>query len=53
MAECPECAAPIALADTIQGEILPCPGCGADLEVVGLDPPALALAPREEEDWGE
>lgn len=26
---------------------------GAELEVVGLDPLRLELAPEEEEDWGE
>ena len=51
--ECPECAAVIALESAIQGEILRCPDCGADLEVVNLDPPVLTLAPSEEEDWGE
>ncbi len=53
MAECPECAAAVSLDGTVAGEILPCPECGADLEVVSLSPPALALAPHEEEDWGE
>jgi alpha-aminoadipate carrier protein LysW len=51
---CPECEAEITLAaDVIKGEILECPDCGAELEVVSLDPPALDLAPEEEEDWGE
>jgi alpha-aminoadipate carrier protein LysW len=54
VAECPECAARIPLKDAVQGEILPCPECGADLEVVSLTPtPTLTLAPQEEEDWGE
>jgi alpha-aminoadipate carrier protein LysW len=30
-----------------------CPDCGVDLEVTSLDPLELALAPEEEEDWGE
>jgi len=30
-----------------------CPECGVDLEVTGLDPATLVLAPMEEEDWGE
>jgi alpha-aminoadipate carrier protein LysW len=34
-------------------EIVVCPDCGVDLEVVSLDPPALAPAPMEAEDWGE
>jgi len=30
-----------------------CPDCGVELEVMGLDPLVLDLAPEEEEDWGE
>lgn len=53
-ANCPECAAEIILADgTVESEILACPDCGAELEVVSLTPPELALAPEVEEDWGE
>jgi alpha-aminoadipate carrier protein LysW len=52
--ECPECAAELALADDlIIGEILECPDCGVELEVTGLDPVAVDLAPEEDEDWGE
>ena len=50
---CPECEGPVTLRDPLQGEIVPCPACGADLELVALEPPTLALAPMEEEDWGE
>jgi len=53
-AECPECAAPIKVtADTLTGEIIPCPDCGIELEVTQVNPPVLAPAPEEEEDWGE
>lgn len=52
-AECPECAAAIAVDAAVKGEILRCPECGADLEVTAIDPAVLALAPQEEEDWGE
>ena len=52
-ANCPECEAVVELDDVVQGEIVVCPDCGADLEVVSLDPLALDLAPMEEEDWGE
>jgi alpha-aminoadipate carrier protein LysW len=53
-ASCPECAADITLADdTLQGEIVQCPDCGVELEVISLDPLTLELAPAEEEDWGE
>lgn len=54
MAECPECAAQVPVQGALKGEILPCPGCGADLELTALTPePALELAPHTEEDWGE
>ncbi len=53
-ATCPECAAEITLeASTEVGEILVCPDCGIDLEVVSLEPPVLEPAPMEQEDWGE
>jgi len=50
---CPECEAALTLVDVVQGEIVVCPDCGVDLEVMTLDPIALDLAPMEEEDWGE
>jgi alpha-aminoadipate carrier protein LysW len=53
-AACPECDAPVGIADdTEAGEIVACGDCGVDLEVVGLAPPRLDVAPPEEEDWGE
>ncbi|MEJ5241473.1 MAG: lysine biosynthesis protein LysW [Anaerolineales bacterium] len=53
-ATCPECAAEIALqASTEIGEILVCPDCGIDLEVISLEPPMVEPAPMEQEDWGE
>jgi alpha-aminoadipate carrier protein LysW len=52
--DCPICSAEITLFDdTVQGELLVCPECGAELEVLSVDPPELAEAPQEEEDWGE
>jgi alpha-aminoadipate/glutamate carrier protein LysW len=51
--ECPECAAVVSVDAVVKGEILRCPECGADLEVIDLEPVTLALAPAEEEDWGE
>jgi len=54
--ECPECGAPIVIAsDVTVGEILTCSDCGADLEVMEITDGKckLALAPEEEEDWGE
>ena len=50
---CPECEGPVALQDPMVGEIIPCAQCGAELEVVSLNPIRLELAPEEEEDWGE
>lgn len=51
---CPECDAVLTIpADVIEGEILPCADCGAELEVVSLAPLALELAPEVQEDWGE
>lgn len=54
MIECPECAAELELASDVEvGEIVVCPYCGVELEVMGTDPIVLELAPEEEEDWGE
>ena len=51
---CPECAAEITLdANAEIGEIIVCPDCGVDLEIVSLNPAAVDLAPMEQEDWGE
>jgi len=53
-ATCPECEAKLELvAGTEVGEIIVCSDCGVDLEVIGLEPATVQLAPREEEDWGE
>ena len=53
VAECPECFGSVELNDVMQNEIVQCGDCGADLEVVELDPIVLELAPEEDEDWGE
>lgn len=53
MAHCPECEAEVTVYDLIVGEIIYCPDCNAELEVLTLEPPAVALAPQVEEDWGE
>lgn len=53
-ASCPECDATIELPEgTVEGEIMTCPDCGSELEVVSVEPPELALAPEVGEDWGE
>jgi alpha-aminoadipate carrier protein LysW len=52
--ECPGCAAEVQLPDdVVKGEIVQCPDCGLELEVMSVDPPEVDLAPEEEEDWGE
>ena len=52
--ECVECGAELTVPeDVMQGEILPCPECGADLEVISVAPLVVELAPTEMEDWGE
>ncbi len=54
MVTCPECGAEFELEAGVEvGEIVVCPECGVDLEVTSLKPPAVDLAPMEEEDWGE
>jgi alpha-aminoadipate/glutamate carrier protein LysW len=53
-ASCPECEATITLAaDVVEGEIIVCPDCAAELELTSVDPAVLALAPEVGEDWGE
>ena len=39
--------------DVEEGEIVICPDCGVELEVTGVDPLTVGLAPEVEEDWGE
>jgi alpha-aminoadipate carrier protein LysW len=51
--ECPECAARLNARPTLAGEVLDCTDCGAELEVVSLQPLLVQLAPQAEEDWGE
>ena len=54
MGECPVCAAEINLADdAMAGELIVCDDCGAELEIISLDPVKLDEAPATEEDWGE
>lgn len=53
MATCPECNGIVPTDNLERGEIVPCPDCGADLEVRELEPLTLTLAPEVQEDWGE
>ena len=41
------------LADAMENEFISCAECGAELEIMSLDPIELELAPDVEEDWGE
>ncbi|HZY47708.1 MAG TPA: lysine biosynthesis protein LysW [Candidatus Bathyarchaeia archaeon] len=53
--KCSDCDASIAIADdALKGEIVACPDCGLDFEVVapGATPTIKALV-IEKEDWGE
>lgn len=53
MAKCPDCSAELELNELELGELIVCDDCGSEIEVVGLEPLVLELAPEEEEDWGE
>lgn len=51
---CPTCDAAVPVpADVVANELISCPDCGSDLEVLSLNPLTLDLAPDVEEDWGE
>ena len=51
---CPVCDADIAIpGDSMQNELIACPDCGSELEIISLNPLELAEAPQVEEDWGE
>ncbi|MFH1721724.1 MAG: alpha-aminoadipate/glutamate carrier protein LysW [Candidatus Altiarchaeota archaeon] len=53
--KCPECDGKLKFGiDVEKGEIISCPECAVELEVVKVDPSIkVELAPEEEEDWGE
>jgi alpha-aminoadipate carrier protein LysW len=52
MATCPECDAEIEVDefDVDKGDQLSCPECGSNLEVTGVSPIELDLAPEEEDE---
>jgi alpha-aminoadipate carrier protein LysW len=51
---CPVCDATVPLlAGVTTAELVACPDCGSELEVTSVDPPVLAEAPTEAEDWGQ
>jgi alpha-aminoadipate carrier protein LysW len=59
MAFCPDCGQGIDLARAREGQLLMCPNCDAELEVISLNPPELDWAYEEpeeeekEESWDE
>ncbi|MDE2660748.1 MAG: lysine biosynthesis protein LysW [Acidobacteriota bacterium] len=54
MTKCPLCGAAVEISeDPVEGELLECPECGSELEILDLDPIVLGEAPQAEEDWGE
>ncbi len=53
MGYCPECDAEIPEEFEDVGEIVTCPECGVDLEVISLDPVEFDLAPMEDEEEDE
>ncbi|WP_329454047.1 lysine biosynthesis protein LysW [Streptomyces sp. NBC_01497] len=51
---CPECDGPLKVDDSVSAsEVIECPECRSELEVVTTRPLLLAVAPEVEEDWGE
>jgi alpha-aminoadipate carrier protein LysW len=55
-AECPSCYFGLELDDeTIVGEVIACPDCGVDLEVMEIEngEATVEVAEMTEEDWGE
>lgn len=39
--------------DVMEGELLLCPDCGTELELVSMNPLTVEEAPEVQEDWGE
>jgi alpha-aminoadipate/glutamate carrier protein LysW len=50
---CPECEAVIDEEFEDVGEIISCPECGVELEVISIDPVEFDLAPVDDEEEGE
>lgn len=51
MATCPECDVEVHVDEDVEkGDLIECDDCGASLEVVGLDPIELDLAPDDEDE---
>ncbi len=50
MSYCPECEAVIDEEFEDVGEVISCPECGVELEVISIDPVEFDLAPMDDED---
>lgn len=51
---CPACEANVNIpSDVMENELLACPDCASELEIISLEPLELDFAPEVEEDWGE
>jgi alpha-aminoadipate carrier protein LysW len=51
---CPTCDASVPMPiGVVAHELITCPDCGTELEVLSVSPFTLDLAPETEEDWGE
>jgi alpha-aminoadipate carrier protein LysW len=48
VARCPDCGTEVEAESPQLGEILVCTGCGADLEVISLDPLTIEVYEQEE-----
>ncbi len=53
MSNCPECEAVIEDEFEEVGEVISCPECGVELEVISIDPVEFDLAPVDDEDEEE
>ncbi len=53
MSYCPECEAVIEDEFEEVGEVISCPECGVELEVISIDPVEFDLAPVDDEDEDE
>jgi alpha-aminoadipate carrier protein LysW len=52
-AKCPFCKEKINLEGCEEFEVIECPECGTDLEIVSLTPPLLEEVPDDDDDWDD
>ncbi len=52
MASCPECESPLDVEDdeVEEGEVINCPDCGVELEIISINPVEVELVEDEEEE---